>query len=194
MRGFWSAVRHHFVARLLTCTTHAPQHGCYATGRYGASPNVVDPACSGPCSPGYVCPPGSTTPTAVQCPGGRYSPGGASNCSDCSAGRWASEVAQVTDCTSMCPPGTYCLPASAAPAPCPAGRYGSTSELSTSACTAACDVGRYCPVGAGAPTKCPAGELGMAPTAVASTHRSLSPALPCIAAAEMGTAQWSTLF
>jgi hypothetical protein len=129
-----------------------------AAGRYGASPNLVDSACSGLCSPGYACPAGSTTPTFVQCTSGRYSLGSAAACSDCSAGRYGAEVARSADCTLSCPPGSHCPAGSALSIPCPAGRYGSAGGLTSSACTAGCPLGNYCPTGAVGPVSCPAGE------------------------------------
>jgi hypothetical protein len=105
----------------------------------------------------FACPPGSTTPTHVQCPGGRYSAAGAGVCTDCAPGKYSAAVTRPSPCTTDCPQGSYCPSGTASPVPCDAGRYGATAALATSACTDVCPTGTYCVSGAVSPVLCPAG-------------------------------------
>lgn len=41
-------------------------------GRFGAKERLSSPDCSGPCSKGHYCPPGSTSSIEFSCPIGRY--------------------------------------------------------------------------------------------------------------------------
>jgi hypothetical protein len=56
-----------------SCTAPCP------AGRYG-TPGASSPACTGPCSSGFLCPAGSSNATAVPCPAGKYSVGGDLTC------------------------------------------------------------------------------------------------------------------
>ena len=56
-------------------------------GTFGGSRGITDPVCSGVCTAGHTCPPGSVTPTQEECPAGKYSVGGASSCTMCPPGR-----------------------------------------------------------------------------------------------------------
>jgi hypothetical protein len=71
--------------------------------------------CSGFCSPGYFCPPNSTSPMQVPCAAGRYG---------------NSSGLQNSTCTAVCPVGHFCPEASVVPIKCPAGL---TSVLSSPA-------------------------------------------------------------
>jgi hypothetical protein len=96
------------------------QSSCIAcsAGRYGAAPGAVNvtSGCAGACSPGYMCPPGSASSTAVACPAGYFSGPGASTCSPCVAGTFTSRTGQAscTTCpsytTSTVAGATACLP------------------------------------------------------------------------------------
>jgi hypothetical protein len=143
--------------------TSAACSGLCGAGSYGATAGQVSPSCSGPCSAGYACVAGSNSPTASQCPTGRYSLDGALAC-------------------SMCPAGTYgSSPAATSPScsgPCDPGRFGSFSGLTASTCSGACIAGYACPAGstsgttlqcspgtyslagAGVCTPCPSGRYG----------------------------------
>ena len=68
------------------------------------------PSVSGPCTAGYVCPPGSVIPTQYPCPAGTFS-------SD-------TDLFDLSQCTP-CPPGSYCPLASTSITSCPAGTYAS---------------------------------------------------------------------
>ena len=89
--------------------THAPRFFVVPL-RYGVAGSTVS-TCTGLCTAGYVCPPGSTNATAVVCPAGTYSAAGAGVCTNCSAGKFGN----VT--------GQYCPPMSAAGIVCPPGSY-----------------------------------------------------------------------
>ena len=58
-------------------------------GRYGSSPRLGSPSCSGVCSAGYYCPPGSVSATQSVCPPGQYSTQAATGCTACSPGQYA---------------------------------------------------------------------------------------------------------
>lgn len=80
-------------------------------GVYGATMALASAACSGSCAAGYVCPSGSTTPTATLCPAGQYSLAGASVCTACPSTSPYSLPASTSmaACTSVCPDGTWTL-------------------------------------------------------------------------------------
>ncbi|KAJ9462455.1 Myosin heavy chain, partial [Diplonema papillatum] len=127
------------------------------------------PACL-PCSAGYLCPAGGTTPTpaGMECPVGQYCPAGATvallcpggtygnmtngesanqACYDCPAGYYCAEgTAGISD-SNRCPEGHYCPEGSADPAPCPAGTYSSSLGATTRAVCLLCPAGYYCPAG-----------------------------------------------
>jgi hypothetical protein len=106
-------------------------------------PGLTTPACTGPCDPGYQCPAGSANATAVACPAGKYSLGGAGSCTNCPAGVYGSmEGAVSSSCTGPCDPGYAC----------PAGSANATAV--------ACPAGQYSTGGAGSCTSCPAGTYG----------------------------------
>jgi hypothetical protein len=123
--------------------------------RYGTS-GTNSSACSGPCSPGYSCPAGSTNATAVICPAGSYSVAAAAMCTPCPGGRYGSSLAMsVAACsgactagyacpagstnatTSICPAGKYSEAASPWCSPCVAGFYGATAGLTAFSCSGA---------------------------------------------------------
>ena len=71
-------------------------------GVYGASSGSTSPGCSGPCAPGYYCPPGSTNATASLCPVGTYS--SSVTCVACPPGTYGSaEGASSPACTGFQP-------------------------------------------------------------------------------------------
>jgi hypothetical protein len=76
------------------------------SGRYGAAPGLNDEACSGPCDPGFECPPGSLASNSSQCPQGFYCAGGPRRA--CPAGRFSSEVGtQSLAACVACAPGRF---------------------------------------------------------------------------------------
>jgi hypothetical protein len=77
-------------------------------GRYGASSGASTAACTGPCTAGYFCAPGSTNATAQECPRGAYCPEGGAAPIPCPVGRYGSSTLGTAfrDCT-ICPGGTY---------------------------------------------------------------------------------------
>jgi hypothetical protein len=126
-------------------------------GRFGAMPALTVPSCSGACTAGYSCPPGSVVPTAELCPPGQFSLGGASACSNCSAGTFSDTVGRREVCSSPCPQGSFCAAGSSSPVRCPAGRYGAVALLTNASCTAPCPPGSFCASGSVGPSPCPAG-------------------------------------
>jgi hypothetical protein len=88
------------------------------SGRYGASLGETNASCSGVCSDGYQCAPGSSSSVAVRCdpgyackggqrspcPVGTYSGAGAKECTLCTAGRYSPAVAAASaDACMPCP-------------------------------------------------------------------------------------------
>jgi hypothetical protein len=112
-------------------------------GSYGATPGQTSPTCSGNCTAGYVCPAGSTTPTAVMCGVGQYSTAGSGTCVNCPGGRYGDSMGLATPmCSGPCAVGYVCPPGSntSTPVPsCPAGRYG---DAATGLCVD-CPAGRF---------------------------------------------------
>ena len=77
-----------------------------SSGRYGAVLGETSANCTGTCLPGFECPEGSTTATAVICPPGYYCSGGPKL--PCPAGRYsaANGTATLADCR-LCDAGTF---------------------------------------------------------------------------------------
>jgi hypothetical protein len=94
-------------------------------GRFGNVSGLAGAGCSGGCTPGFACPPGSTNATAAICPVGTFSLPGAGNCSLCAAGRFGATTGLASNyCTDVCAAGTYSTPGLAACVSCIAGRCG----------------------------------------------------------------------
>ena len=124
-----------------------PPQSAFATG-------LASPLCTGPCTAGYFCLNGSTTPNQQPCPAGQYSLAGSGNCTLCAAGLYGFDVAAPTaNCSG----------------PCAAGRYG-TDGATSSACTATCSPGYLCGVGTSASSQspCPAGRYSVGGAALCS--------------------------
>jgi hypothetical protein len=93
-------------------------------GTFGSTPGLTSSDCSGNCTLGYECPPGSTSASQAVCPRGYYCAGGPrqacprgrfsdvtgttsnDNCTACAPGRFSSEVAATSASTCVtCGPG-----------------------------------------------------------------------------------------
>ena len=141
-------------------------------GTYGATLGESSESCTGPCSPGYFCTAGSTSPTQSPCGG---------NDVYCGAGSASPHAVALGDRTiggdattrsgvEPCPSGSYCV--SGVAAPCLAGRFGCATGLWEPECNGKCTPGFYCPAGAnssrfaecgGAQYYCPEGSAAPAP-------------------------------
>ena len=75
-------------------------------GTYGASPGLISAACDGLCAEGYVCPAGSRSGSALQCPTGYYCHGGVVD--PCPSGTYNARtgMSRAANCT-LCPPNTF---------------------------------------------------------------------------------------
>jgi hypothetical protein len=154
-------------------------------GKYGGTPRLTSPECSGNCTAGYFCPLGSVNATspAQECPAGSYSSAGAATCAPCAAGQHgAAPVMVLANCTGPCtaghfcpagsdrpdafpcPAGWYSLPGAAACSQCGAGRFGNTSRQSSADCSGDCTAGYFCVAGSVNATAapCPAGQFSFA--------------------------------
>lgn len=81
------------------------QYPC-PSGFYGEAPGLVAANCTGPCSLGYECPAGSTSPTTGLCPLGYYCAGGPKR--PCPPGRYSSVTGTVSlDACVPCGAGTF---------------------------------------------------------------------------------------
>lgn len=84
-------------------------------GTFGTLSGEVNPRCSGKCSSGYYCPPGSTSPTQKECGGAdKYCPEGMDAPLDVHIGHYTSIDGTLEDIMSsssttnnQCPPGMY---------------------------------------------------------------------------------------
>lgn len=138
-------------------------------GRYGASEGLSSAMCSGLCSEGYYCRPGSTSPQQnpcgsriMTCPLGSASPTRiraplrheSSTTPDQnrpavysidSVGEDGVETEPIRVSEKLCPIGFYC--AEGKRFPCPAGRYGDQEGQHSQLCTGPCHAGYYCPEG-----------------------------------------------
>ncbi len=111
-----------------------------AGGQFGALPGMNTSACSGMCTPGFACPARSTNATALLCPAGQYSTGGAAMCTACPGGQFGALLGMNTSaCSGMCTPGFACPAGStnAASLLCPAGTFSTAGAASCTACPAA---------------------------------------------------------
>ncbi|CAM9410937.1 unnamed protein product [Ectocarpus sp. 12 AP-2014] len=128
-------------------------------GVYGGEVGLSDPACSGVCAAGFVCPEGSTSPFQSKCGGlGLYCPGGSSSPSQVLVGYYGAHAGvdaglqaardplnETHSAQVLCEPGFFCE--KGRKEPCPAGtfqwKYGESSRGSCLPCKA----GYYCPPG-----------------------------------------------
>jgi hypothetical protein len=151
-------------------------------GRYGSNTASASGNCTGSCAPGYACPAGSSSPTALACAVGSYSVGGAGACSLCPFGVFGTSTGMSSpNCTSPCPPGRFGNVTGETRSTC-AGELVSAnkSSLGWLACTSyqiangcfstgPCQDGFYCPAGstASASLSCPVGYYCSAAVSVA---------------------------
>jgi DNA-binding beta-propeller fold protein YncE len=129
-----------------------------------------------PCSSGFYCPAGSSSPTANACPAGFYCVAGSSNgtllpctlgsycpsssnaSNACPAGSFCANPSSIEACL----PGAYCPARSTATLPCAAGSFCSTPVIQSP-----CSGGFYCGAGSSTPTQyacaigtyCPSGSV-----------------------------------
>ena len=170
-------------------------------GSYGSTAGLASSACTGLCSAGASCPPGSTANSANTCPIGSYCPAGTAP-TPCPGGSYGSTMGlSSAACTGLCSAGASCPPGStanlagscaigsfcaagAAPKLCPAGTFGSSAGLSTPSCSGSCSAGVGCPAGSTANVagSCPAGSFcaaGAGPVACLSGTYSNGGATAC---------------
>lgn len=76
------------------------------SGVFGDAKLLTSEACSGVCSGGYTCPPGSVTPKALACPMGSYCAGGLTT--PCPVGRYnaVTGIMSAQECT-LCPADSF---------------------------------------------------------------------------------------
>jgi hypothetical protein len=102
--------------------------------------------CSGICTPGYICPVGSSRSTQEVCGGTHvYCPLGSSLPTLVSVGYFTTggtnESTRYNQ--TICPVGHYCDQGQVIE--CPPGRYGAVQGMSSSDCSGPCAAGYYCP-------------------------------------------------
>ena len=109
-----------------------------------------------PCTPGYACPPGSTTP--LPCPASTFST--------------STSLADLEQC-DPCIPGHSCAIGTNQPFPCEPGTFAAAGAEKCSVCGAGtfqdasgsggcirCPLGSFCPQGSTQPQPCAAGTAG----------------------------------
>lgn len=118
-------------------------------GVYGATTGLSRAICSGQCSAGYFCPPGSVQANQTKCAQpGTFCPLGALSVSLAPNGTMPNaDQSGVVDC----PIRFWCTGGIAAL--CPAGRFGNIPQLFTRGCAGACTPGYYCPTGSSSSTQ-----------------------------------------
>eukprot|EP00501_MAST-03F_sp_TOSAG23-6_P002544 GSMAST32.ASY1.ANO1.2683.1 assembled CDS len=123
------------------------------SGRYGDYSGATTSDCSGLCSRGHYCPPGSTSNKEKQCPAGTYvfCPEGSGSPRHVDTGYYTIPLISASSTTrqaqKQCEPGWYCK--NGIKNPCPPGVYGRNAGLSTKECSGPCPAGTgfYCPFG-----------------------------------------------
>ena len=133
-----------------------------SSGRYGNTTGMTTALCTDACAAGYMCPPGSVSPTAMPCDVGTFSTGNASACSPCPAGYFGNATGMSSPlCSGMCNAGRYgspgmtmasCAGLCLAGYACPPGSTNATAIM--------CPAGQYSVNGAGVCTPCAAGLYG----------------------------------
>jgi hypothetical protein len=132
-------------------------------GRYGATPGLTSPYCSGPCPAGYLCPRvGTSDPFATPCGDASvYCPAGSTAPQPVPLGLYSTPISSDPAHRSGvagCPAGSYCVHGVAFL--CSAGRFGFRVNSSDALCDGKCTVGHYCPAGASSEVACPVGRFG----------------------------------
>jgi hypothetical protein len=108
-------------------------------GRFGNATSMTLPACTGPCSAGYYCPPGAISRDQFQCGASAvYCPVGSETPSQALPGEYTTGgvSASTRSAAAPCPSGFYCVNGIAQP--CPAGRFGCADRLSDMGCNGLC--------------------------------------------------------
>ncbi len=141
-------------------------------GSFGNTSASASSRCSGDCdaAPGFGCRAGSLSRSGAACDPGRYSRGGAVDCSACPAGTYGNASALATEaCSGGCAPGRFSDAGSTNCSACPPGfvcagvattratmqlcPYGYACGVSTANGTAvSCGSGVWCPRGTVTPT------------------------------------------
>ena len=123
---------------------------------------MKDDSCSGLCAIGYFCPAGSTTPTSVPCPAGRY--GAASGlenagCSGLCREGFYCPMGSTNDSAVPCGDASlYCPLASASPIAVSAGYFTTGGDSRHRSSQSVCPLGSFCY--AGEKYICPPGSFG----------------------------------
>lgn len=129
-------------------------------GSYGSSTGLTSSSCSGLCSAGFYCPPGSSVHTAYTCGGAnKYCPEGSSAPLPVPSGYYSVDSNGLDTVDSqhsrsnilICPLGYWC--SEGVKYTCPAGTYGSATGLSDASCSGLCPQGFYCPAASENPYK-----------------------------------------
>ncbi len=111
-----------------------------------------------PCSAGFYCPRGSSSPTPFACPAGSFCPAGSSSAAGgglCAAGVNCPTGSNSSAGAGPCDAGFFCPVGAKEPLSCSAGYYCPVG--SSSATQAPCGIGAFCPAGAKASAPCPEG-------------------------------------
>jgi hypothetical protein len=140
-----------------------------AGGKWSAQASKGD-VCTSLCDAGFVCAPGSSSPTPLACGGSQYfCPQGSAVASVVGVGNYTTGGVNDSTRTSqvVCPSpsdsssnGTavYC-PGNGRVHVCPAGVFGSAAGLSSATCSGPCRAGYYCPAGSVNATAVPCGAV-----------------------------------
>ncbi|ETV76523.1 hypothetical protein, variant 1 [Aphanomyces astaci] len=141
-------------------------------GMFGATRGLISPLCSGPCSGGYFCPVGSTSPVQQQCGSPNYyCPPGTPLRRTVATGYFTVKSTDgnglddflmsepyTSSAQVQCEVGHYCI--SGIQYQCPPGTFGQTRGLISKQCSGLCPPGTYCPLASPTPVPCPPGFYG----------------------------------
>lgn len=141
-----------------------------AEGLYGNTSGLASSNCSGPCSPGYYCPQGSTSSKQFSCRSGgnkasrHYCPPASGHPLPTAMGYYAfkdspsvvDDEAAGFDAQAPCERGSYCIDGQTHL--CAGGTWGGITMQTNASCSGICAAGYYCPPGSIGPKQIPCGN------------------------------------
>ena len=131
--------------------------GICEPGRYGSGLTpATSSLCDGPCTEGYYCNWGSTSPTQWECGANDvFCPAGSTSPTTVAPGHYSTGGSATTRTgQDVCPAGQGKFCSGGVIQSCAAGRFGLSYGLPTDQCDGPCPRGYYCPTGSAYASRC----------------------------------------